>query len=173
VKYAPSTVAHWETASRWGFTRIISRPGLLYQRRFLKVTSNGERSDDISMDRPFAGRIRYMGISENWGRALARYAENDSAFETFVKLLDDPNMAVIEVSVASLTIVFGRRGFREVLKRLASLKITPVITFEASCRTVVQWHSNNRSSSRNSVERIGREPVRESAAELIQELTRN
>jgi hypothetical protein len=73
-------------------------------------------------------------------RALARYAENDSAFKALVKMLDDPDTAVIKVSVESLTVATGRRGLREVLRMLADL-----IFFAKSCRATRKiWYARAR-----------------------------
>lgn len=52
-------------------------------------------------------------------RALNHHAENQLAFDTLVKMLDDPDTSVIEASTESLTAGSGRRGLAEVLKKLA------------------------------------------------------
>jgi hypothetical protein len=82
--------------------------------------SGEETSDDISLEHA-------LFLAQSWGwsrrklaaRALARYAEDDRAFEALDKMLDDADIAVIEESVASLTVGAGKRGLREVLRRLA------------------------------------------------------
>lgn len=52
-------------------------------------------------------------------RSLAHYLDNEFAFETLVKLLDDSDTAVIETSMVSLTAAWGMRGLAEILKKLA------------------------------------------------------
>lgn len=51
--------------------------------------------------------------------ALAGHVEAAAAFEQLVKMLDDPDTAVIEVAARSLTAAAGQRGLAEVLQVLA------------------------------------------------------
>lgn len=106
-------------------------------------------------------------------RALAPYAENQLAFETLARMLDDPDTAVIEASTASLTTGGGKRGFAEVLKKLALAEDN--IGYHMRDRLVALWLGGVPvlDLCRDIVVSEPKGSLTEAAADMIQELTRD
>ena len=136
------------------------------------MSSNKEAVPENSLQHALS-----LAASDAWqdrklaARVLARYADNESAFAVLVRMLDDPDTAVIEESVTSLVVARERRGLMEVLRQLGLSDDNA--GYHIRDRLTALWLDGTPVADRCREVLLSEPegPVRDAALEMIEELS--